>query len=129
MDKLQIDNIYIIPKNDKYCCYRINGKTEMHLMKLEEMKLLIGSLLHGEYNQEVHDLLYSFQYFIIDILNKELIPLSISEEDKLKGLKKEQKETMELTTALSIYAQQQTDKRKKMWQNTNIYKKFSTKKK
>ena len=131
MEKPSIKNIYVIPRNDRYCGYRINGKEETHLMQLEKMKTLIYSLLPGMFIEEIHEYLYSFQHFIVDIEHKDVIVLTVSNEDKQREIMlKNREEMLDIRTGINIKKEQEKEKESvnSYWDTTDIYKKFYKKK-
>lgn len=125
-----IDTIFIIPKTDKYCNYRINGNSEIRAMTLDNMFQFIMNLSKGTYSKFINDLLYSFQYFIYDVKNNQYHHLQPNIAEQEKEIKKRLKEErFKDVDGIKIKNSKTSKDDSNIWKNKNIFNNFYNKKK
>lgn len=74
--KEKIKFILVKPRNRNYCSYFVNmNLKDQHSMKYEDLYLFIASMLTPPATIEVHELIYSYQNFLVDIKNNSVLPL------------------------------------------------------
>jgi len=85
----------IVPSNLDFCEYFINDEKNPHVLTYKEMSIFIFDHIGYEKRILVNELLDTFQDFLIDIENREVIELGVDREKELKCLKNNFEKTID----------------------------------
>lgn len=95
----ELEYMVVLPNNDKRVKYQLNGNEETYSKSLEDMEKMIMSNLPITKRHLVNQYLFEFQFFLVDFLKKEVIPLEIEKdipyEEKRKYIDNMKKKQLE----------------------------------
>jgi len=91
MKSTTIQYILIIPRKKIYVEYYINGNSESHSMKYDEMYSFLCLHMSPPHTVAIRNFLYSFRPFFVSVEKNKVIELNVNQEAELKELRKKVK--------------------------------------
>jgi len=106
-----IDYLIILPYNANYVKYYVNDSQKPHSKKLEGMEAFLLEHLPLGKLKIIHELLFGFVPFMVDISKGEVEELKVDEENLMKTLRDEMKSEENFRKNVEEYVKEKGNKK------------------
>ncbi len=106
-----IDYLIVLPYNANYVKYYVNDSQKPHSKKLENMEAFLLDMLPLGKLKVIHDLLFGFVPFMVDISKGIIEELKVDEENLMKTLRAEMKSEENFRKNVEDYVKEKGNKK------------------